>query len=81
MTLLHTVIHHQGDGTPDRIGLFFETTKYAGGVTNRETRQVPGTALVRRAPAARQPDPVPRRGLTGSLTQPGGLTYHNWPEE
>ncbi|MFJ2406572.1 NUDIX domain-containing protein [Streptomyces xanthochromogenes] len=80
MTLRHTVIHHQGDGTPDRLGLFFETTKYAGDVANRE----PDKCLALRWFAEHNlPDnliPYPAVGLNGSLTQPGGLSYHGWPE-
>ncbi|GHB71402.1 MULTISPECIES: NUDIX domain-containing protein [Streptomyces] len=80
MTLRHTVIHHQGDGTPDRLGFFFETTKYAGDVVNRE----PDKCLALRWFAEHDlPDnliPYPAVGLNGSLTQPGGLSYHGWPK-
>ncbi|MFJ4679203.1 NUDIX domain-containing protein [Kitasatospora sp. NPDC088783] len=79
LRLMHTVIHHQGDGTPDRIGFFFEATTWSGEPQNRE----PAKCLDLRWFAIHDlPEdliPYPAAGLYGSLTDPGGLTYHNWP--
>ncbi|MFJ8313812.1 MULTISPECIES: NUDIX domain-containing protein [unclassified Streptomyces] len=80
MTLRHTVIHHQGDGTPDRLGFFFETTKYTGDLVNRETDKCLALQWFAENDLPDNLIPYPAIGLNGSLTQPGGLTYHNWPE-
>jgi len=78
--LRHTVIHHQGDGTPDRYGLFYETTKWSGEPTNREPAKCLELAWFTEHELPEQLIPYPAAGLHGSFNQPGGLTFHNWPE-
>lgn len=78
LTLLHTVVHHQGDGTPDRIGYFYEARAFTGHPVNRE----PDKCLDLRWFAEHDlPDDLieyPAAGLRGSLTRPGGVSFHNW---
>ncbi|MET9930343.1 MULTISPECIES: NUDIX domain-containing protein [unclassified Streptomyces] len=79
LTLAHTVIHHQGDGTPDRIGFFYELTDYTGEPENRE----PAKCLALHWFATHDlPDdliPYPAAGIHGLLSDRDGLTFHNWP--
>lgn len=81
LTLVHTVVHHQGDGAPDRIGFFYELTAFTGEPENRE----PAKCLALEwHPEHDLPDefiPYPAAGIHGALGDPGGLTYHNWPHK
>lgn len=79
LELLHTVIHHQGDGTPDRLGFFYEATQYAGEPVNKEPEKCLDLAWFAEHALPEALIPYPAAGLHGSLTNPGGLTYHNWP--
>ncbi|MBK3584869.1 NUDIX domain-containing protein [Streptomyces sp. MBT57] len=79
LTLLHTVVHHQGDGTPDRIGFFYEATEYSGDPVNREPDKCLALQWFAEHDLPDELIPYPAAGLHGSLTDPGGLTYHNWP--
>nr|WP_269330595.1 NUDIX domain-containing protein [Kineosporia babensis] len=78
--LVHTVHHHQSDGTRDRIGFFFEATEWENEPVNRE----PDKCLQLRWFAVHNlPEdliPYPAAGLHGYLRGEVSLTMHGWPE-
>jgi 8-oxo-dGTP diphosphatase len=78
LTLLHTVVHHQGDGTPDRIGFFYEATEFTGSPTNKEPEKCLALTWFADHDLPENLIPYPAAGIHGSLTDPAGLTFHNW---
>ncbi|NYI07797.1 NUDIX hydrolase [Allostreptomyces psammosilenae] len=78
LTLAHVVHHHQGGGAADRIGFFFQATRWSGEPVNRE----PDKCLALRwFPADALPEeliPYPAVGLTAVLKASPGLTTHGW---
>ncbi|MFE0645933.1 NUDIX domain-containing protein [Streptomyces sp. NPDC058877] len=81
LTPAHTVIHHQGDGTPDRIGIFYELTEFTGEPVNREPDKCLALEWFADHALPEELIPYPATGLYGSLNHPGGITFHNWPEQ
>jgi ADP-ribose pyrophosphatase YjhB (NUDIX family) len=80
LTLAHTVLHHQGDGTPDRVGFFYEVTDVTGEPDNREPDKCLALQWYADHDLPTDLIPYPAAGLHGALRNPGGLTYHNWPD-
>ncbi|MEU0122965.1 NUDIX domain-containing protein [Streptomyces albidoflavus] len=80
LTLCHTVIHHQGDGTPDRIGFFYEAHQVAGEPENREPEKCLALEWHAEHNLPENLIPYPAAGLHGVLHEPGSVTHHNWPE-
>jgi hypothetical protein len=76
---VHTVHHRQDDGVADRIGFFFEATRWQGDPVNRE----PDKCLALRwFPVDALPAdliPYPAAGLRGYLAGDFGVTLHGWP--
>ncbi|MGJ7417024.1 NUDIX domain-containing protein [Streptomyces cinereoruber] len=79
VTLRHTVIHHQGDGTPDRYGLFYELTEFTGEPENREPAKCLALEWYPDHDLPKELIPYPAAGIHGLLQNHGGVTYHNWP--
>lgn len=78
LTLVHTVLHHQGDGTPDRVGFFYELTEFTGEPENREPTKCLGLAWYAEHDLPDDLIPYPAAGLHGALQNRGGVTYHGW---
>ncbi len=78
LRLVHTVHHRQGASASDRIGFFFETTRWQGEPVNRE----PDKCLRLQWFAVHDlPDdliPYPAAGLEAYLDGNEGLTMHGW---
>ncbi|MFJ5121884.1 NUDIX domain-containing protein [Kitasatospora sp. NPDC088548] len=81
LVLLHTVIHHQGDGTPDRYGLFYEAHGWTGEPENREPEKCMDVRWFAEHELPEDLIPYPGAGIHGALTNPGGHTFHGWPEQ
>ncbi len=79
LTQVHTVLHHQGDGAPDRIGFFYETTQWEGEPENREPEKCLDLRWFATDDLPEDLIPYPAAGLHGALHHPGGVTQHNWP--
>ncbi|NML55157.1 NUDIX domain-containing protein [Streptomyces sp. R302] len=79
LTLGHTVIHHQGDGTPDRIGFFYELTDYTGEPENLEPEKCLALRWFADHDLPEELIPYPAAGIHGLLGDRDGVTFHNWP--
>jgi len=79
MRLVHTVHHRQGDGSPDRIGFFFEATEWDNEPVNREPEKC---LQLRWFSVHDLPDDLisyPAAGLLGYLQGDFDITMHGWP--
>ncbi|MGC0421585.1 NUDIX domain-containing protein [Embleya sp. AB8] len=77
--LVHTVHHHQGGEAADRIGFFFEATRWIGEPVNREPDKCLRLDwfIVHDLPEALIP--YPAAGILGYLAGTAGVTLHGWP--
>ncbi|WP_436786458.1 NUDIX hydrolase [Yinghuangia sp. YIM S10712] len=78
LRLVHVVHHRQGGGSADRIGFFFEATRWAGEPFNREPDKCLQVAWFAAHDLPRDVIPYPAAGLTGYLAGTPDLTLHGW---
>ncbi|MCF2531790.1 NUDIX hydrolase [Yinghuangia soli] len=77
LRLVHTV-HHQGPDVPDRIGLFFEATRWHGEPDNREPNKCLALEWFAIHNLPSELIPYPAAGIRGYLDDTGGISVHGW---
>ena len=78
LRLVHTVHHRQGTDASDRIGFFFEATRWQGEPVNREPDKCLRLQWFAVHDLPNDLIPYPAAGLGAYLDGDEGLTMHGW---